>query len=173
MTVPDSCDDVVAPGAARRTYSALKACGCARGGRGAFRSRADARRAVTVHVSREGGWWLIDILEVDGLTQARRLSRVADRARSYLEVDQDAHGVEVNVVLADIGAVTGLDERRRALAAARERGEAGLAEANRLAVALARELVDEGIPLPDIETVLGLRNSGWGDAEGSTQSAAG
>jgi hypothetical protein len=102
-------------------------------------------------VAREHGWWVIVIDELDGVTQARRLAQAGERAAGYVAVARgvSAAAVEVRLELCDIGSVTDLDARRARVAAARD-------EANRLAVALARDLVAEGVPLPDVATVVGV-----------------
>lgn len=40
-------------------------------------------------VTRDGRWWMIEVPEVDGLTQARRLDEVEKMAREYIAVTLD------------------------------------------------------------------------------------
>jgi len=37
-------------------------------------------KTYNVTVTREGKWWMIDVPAIDGLTQARRLSKIKQRA---------------------------------------------------------------------------------------------
>lgn len=149
VTIPEA-DEVMAPALARRVYGAVECEGS---------SGIATTRAVTARVSREGRWWMIMLSEIDGLTQARRLADVEDRAGSYLGVDLDVapDQMTVTISLDDIGAVIGLDDRMRELRRLREQGRVGREQVDRLAIELARDLANEGVPLPDIETVLGLR----------------
>ena len=55
--------------------------------------------AVTVR--REGGWWMVDIPELDGLTQARSLGEGETMAREWiaLTVDRPIEEIAVNVTV--------------------------------------------------------------------------
>src|SRR5262245_61258741 len=65
-------------------------------------------KTFDVKVTREGKWWMVEIPELDGLTQARRLSEVSQMAAEWiaLTADLSLSDVEVNIVEVD---VAGLD----------------------------------------------------------------
>ena len=48
-------------------------------------------------VSHEGGWWMIKVPEIDGLTQARDLAEVRQNARSLIAVTLDLPMEEVEI----------------------------------------------------------------------------
>ena len=39
-----------------------------------------------IHVTRDGGWWMVHIPALDGLTQARFPGEIEDMARDYIAV---------------------------------------------------------------------------------------
>ncbi len=111
---------------------------------------------VTARCRRQSGWWAVDVPEVDGAsTQARRLDQVpamvADAVSLLAEVDPMSVEVEV---------VPLLDEAisARIAAAERLRSEAkeARAEAAREFRAAARALKEQGLPLRDVGTALGV-----------------
>lgn len=114
-------------------------------------------KAYEINVYRDGKWWMVEIPEIDGLTQARRLSEVEDMARSFIAVDQDVAPSEVElrnphvIVLGeDLGStMRDILEFRKAAQAAEERVAA-------LMVATARRLAKQQVPLRDIGEVLGV-----------------
>lgn len=46
------------------------------------------KKIYTVRKYREGKWWMIEIPEIEGLTQTRDPSKIEAMARSYIAVDQ-------------------------------------------------------------------------------------
>lgn len=114
-----------------------------------------ALRTFEVKVHRDGKWWMVEIPEIDGLTQARRLADVEDMARSYIAVDQDLAPSEIQLVNPRVW-VEGKDlsetmkEILALRAAAKESEEAAAA----LMVRTARELAADDVPLRDIGEVL-------------------
>jgi hypothetical protein len=53
-------------------------------------------------VTREGHWWMIEIPELNGLTQARRLDKVEEMAREYIAVTLDLPLSQVAVSISGI-----------------------------------------------------------------------
>lgn len=53
-------------------------------------------------VTRDGRWWMISFPELDGVTQARRLSEAEQMAREYIAVSTDLPIKEVKVNIASI-----------------------------------------------------------------------
>lgn len=111
----------------------------------------------TAHVRRDGRWWMVEVPQIDGLTQARRLGEAGLMARELVAITLDipVDEVEVEVVVSTIGDVD--------VMAALERIEEKRAEAARIerqatdgTRALASALRGEGVALRDIGTVLGV-----------------
>lgn len=116
-----------------------------------------ARPRYTANVTREGRWWMVAVPEVDGPTQARRLSEAGTMARELvslvLDVDPDAFDLTVDVVSVD-----GVEVRDRLAEIERERAEAADLE-RRLAQhtrSLARDLAARDVPQRDIGAILGV-----------------
>lgn len=111
----------------------------------------------TAQVTREGRWWMVAVPEVDGLTQARRLSEAEQMARELVAVTtgQDVESVEVEVRVEPVDGVDvqALLARIRADRAEAERLER---EASEVARSLARDLVARDVPLRDVGMILGV-----------------
>lgn len=56
-------------------------------------------KTYDVNVYRDGRWWMIEVPDLDGLTQARRLSDVREEAIDYIAVATDVatSAVAVNI----------------------------------------------------------------------------
>ncbi|MGX7680624.1 HicB family toxin-antitoxin system [Jatrophihabitans sp. DSM 45814] len=109
----------------------------------------------TVRVAREGKWWMVRVPDIDGLTQARRLSEVDDMAKSLiaitLDVPEDSFGIRTEIeAIEDIRVTEWLD----AINAAEEAAEAALAKAREDKRSLARALAEHDVPVRDIGTAL-------------------
>lgn len=108
-------------------------------------------------VRREGRWWMVYVPEIDGLTQARRLTEARDMARSLiaitLDVPEDSFDVSMHintvggVPVAELVRV--LEEERRELEEAGNRFHTHQRQ-------VARDLVDEGVPMRDVGEILGV-----------------
>lgn len=106
-------------------------------------------------VYRDGRWWMIEIPEIDGLTQARRLGEVEDMARSFIAVDQDLAPSEVElkkpqVLVAGNDLASTMKEILALRLSARKLEEQVAA----LMVETATKLAKAEVPLRDIGTVL-------------------
>ena len=55
-----------------------------------------------IEVVRDGRWWMVHIPEIDGLTQARRLSEAETMAREYIALDRGIPVGEISVEIASI-----------------------------------------------------------------------
>jgi predicted XRE-type DNA-binding protein len=108
-------------------------------------------------VTREGRWWMIEIPELDGLTQARRLDEVERMAREYIAVTTDVPLSQVAVEISGIE-VAGQDlvEAKTLVEGLRRRAQ----ELEALVADLTREvasvLTDADVPVRDVSTVLGV-----------------
>jgi len=107
-------------------------------------------------VTRDGRWWMISVSEIDGLTQARRLSEVELMARELIAVTLDLRLSEVAVdVTLDIDDI---DVESTIKAIRKEKEDAALLEEDAAAKTktLVKELVAHNVPLRDIGAMLGL-----------------
>lgn len=111
----------------------------------------------TADVTREGKWWLVRIPEINGLTQARRLSEVELMAREYIAatLGLELDSVEVQVSLGSVAGID-VDGRVATMQDARQRAASLEQTAASTAVALAQDLAAAKVPLRDIGTVLGV-----------------
>jgi hypothetical protein len=50
-----------------------------------------------VEVSRDGRWWMINVPEIDQLTQARRINEIEDMARSVIAITTDTPLTDITV----------------------------------------------------------------------------
>ncbi|MGH3097883.1 MAG: type II toxin-antitoxin system HicB family antitoxin [Streptosporangiales bacterium] len=112
----------------------------------------DTYRVVTY---REEGYWIVEIPELDLLTQAKRLDQVERMARSiislHLETSRDAFAVTVEPKLpAEVAAE--ISEARQLRAEATAKAE----QAARLWADSARVLYLQGLPYRDVGAILGV-----------------
>lgn len=112
-------------------------------------------KVYRVQVTREGKWWMVAVPEIDGLTQARRLSEAEGMAKDYiavtLNIPRDSFDVNVTVEKVDgidVASVLGVITEDRETARRLER------EAGEKAERLAKELKSRGVPLRDVGTIL-------------------
>lgn len=114
-------------------------------------------KTFDVKVTREGKWWMVEIPELDGLTQARRLAEVGQMAREWiaLTLDLPFSQVDANIVEVD---VEGLDVQAAGDLVAQLREDVRQLEAliSGVTAATAEKLVGEGVPVRDVAEVLGL-----------------
>lgn len=113
---------------------------------------------VTAKATRDSGWWVVEVPEVDGaLTQARRLDQIPAMVADAVSLLEDIPAEDVEVELDyDLGDADALDEARQARAqveaAARAQEEA--ARASRAAVAHLRHRTK--LSVRDTAVVLGV-----------------
>lgn len=113
-----------------------------------------------IEVTRDGRWWMVHIPEIDGLTQARRLSEAETMAREYIALDRNLPYDDIKVETASIR--TGDPEIREILEMAREirskRARAQQLEQEALSDAqqFAHWLTTYGVPVRDIAELLDI-----------------
>jgi len=114
-------------------------------------------KTYEIRVYRDGKWWMVEIPEIDGLTQARRLSEVEDMARSFIAVDQDVAPSEIQLRSPQV-IVSGEDlgSTMRDILEFRKTARVAEEKAAALMVATARRLAKQQVPLRDIGEVLGV-----------------
>ena len=112
----------------------------------------------TAVVTREGKWWMVSVPEIDGLTQARRLSEVELMARELIAVSKDIalEQVHVAVSLALVGGLANVTERVAEIAARRQEAADLERQAAQDATALAQDLSERNIPVRDVGAILGV-----------------
>lgn len=112
----------------------------------------------TANITREGKWWMVAVPQIDGLTQARRLSEAADMARELVAVELEVpiSSVEIELNLQSVGAVKDINKTIRRVEADRQKANELEREASALMVKLAKDLAKENVPLRDVGTVLGV-----------------
>ncbi|MFP1155534.1 HicB family toxin-antitoxin system [Mycobacterium sherrisii] len=116
------------------------------------------KREYKVEVTRDGRWWMISVPEIDGITQARRISEIEEMARSLIAIstDQPLSGIAVNIASIDVpgigdiqGGAAHLIQQRAELAAAAK-------SAQRSTGAFVNALTAAGIPVRDAGELLDL-----------------
>jgi hypothetical protein len=115
------------------------------------------KREHKIEIERDGRWWMVHIPELDGLTQARRLSEAELMGREWIAVST---GTPINDVAVHVAAirVDGVDVLKGAGEVSDLRHEAARAELIAQAAAgdFAKQLTGSGIPVRDIATLLAV-----------------
>lgn len=109
-----------------------------------------------IEVERDGRWWMINVPELDQLTQARRLEEVEDMALSLISISTGLPLTEiqaeiVSVVIPGFGDILIGAHRIEAL---RHDAEQLEAEASCATKKYAQDLTSKGIPVRDAATLL-------------------
>lgn len=110
---------------------------------------------VTVH--RDGKWWMVEIPELDGLTQARRVADVQEAAREWIAVTLDVALSEVVVTVRSL--TVGAHEVTKDLHEVEHWRDQEKKAAARYSDQLAKSavyLADEDVPMRDIGALLGV-----------------
>jgi predicted RNase H-like HicB family nuclease len=116
-----------------------------------------AMKTYDALVTRDGRWWMIEIPELDGLTQARRLDEVEKMAREYIAVTLDVPMSQVAVSVAGVE-VAGQDllEAKALVEELRRHAK----QVEELVADLTREfasaLSNASVPVRDVSKVLGV-----------------
>jgi len=108
-----------------------------------------------VTVTRDGKWWMVEVPELDILTQARRLSEVEEMARSAIAVTTQGDDFDIVLHYGDIGSMK-LDAEVYAIAAEKAELNALGSTVSRHQATLARRLAGEHVPVRDIGAILGV-----------------
>lgn len=110
-----------------------------------------------VTVTRDGKWWMVEIPELDGFTQARRLDEVEQMAREYIAVTLDVPLSKVDVDVKHVE-VEGRDLAavRSMVAALRDQLRVFEEAASTYSHLVAQHLSAANVPVRDISSVLGV-----------------
>jgi hypothetical protein len=111
-----------------------------------------------VEVTRDDRWWMIHVPDIDGLTQARRISEIEDMARSLIAISTDTPIADVavgihSITVPELGDIAGRAQYVRDLRARAAEAEARAAGE---AIHYAQSLTEAGIPVRDIAELLGV-----------------
>lgn len=114
-------------------------------------------KTYEVAVTREGRWWMIEVPEIDGLTQARRIDEIEAMARSLIATIEDVppSSIETNIISVKLGDVDALAVAQR-VKDLRAQAAAAEAQANTEVRAAALTLTSKNAPVRDVGTLLGL-----------------
>jgi hypothetical protein len=109
-------------------------------------------------VTRDGGWWSIEVPEIGQVTQARRLGDIDLMARELIAVTLDVplESVVVTATIDRIGAATAVTRRADQIRAEREAAAELDRAASDHAVELATQLANANVPMRDIGAILGV-----------------
>ncbi len=116
-----------------------------------------ATRRFHANAYLEGNWWMVEIPEVNGLTQARRLNEVTQMAREFIaataDIPLDSFELEMT-----IQRVHDLDIADRVARIQSEKAQALELErrATEEAQALARQLSEANLTVREIGVILGV-----------------
>lgn len=111
-----------------------------------------------IEIERDGRWWMVHIPELDGLTQARRLSEAELMGREWIAVTTGTPLDDVTVSIANI-TVPGIGEiagPAHAIVDHRTRATHDLEAAQREATRYAATLMHAGVTVRDAGTLLDL-----------------
>ncbi|GFG75031.1 hypothetical protein [Mycobacterium botniense] len=109
-----------------------------------------------IEIVRDGRWWMVRVPELNGLTQARRLSEAKLMGREWIAVTTGTPLDDVSVQVSSI-TVPGcgdVHEAAQDIIDMRERAAIATRKAQDLTEALANELVSAGIPVRDAGELL-------------------
>jgi hypothetical protein len=113
-----------------------------------------------IEVTRGGRWWMVHIPEIDGLTQARRLSEVETMAREYIALDRNLPFDDIKVETASVRveepALRELLETAREIKSLRAKANELERQASEKAHEYAHWLTTYGIPVRDIAELLDI-----------------
>ncbi|WP_308466674.1 hypothetical protein [Rathayibacter soli] len=109
-------------------------------------------------VTRDGKWWMISIPELNGLTQARRLAEAELMAKEYVAVTLDLpiESISVALTVERVGAIEDIAKTLERIHSEREQASWLERDATAKAAELARGLAQQGVPLRDVGTLLGV-----------------
>lgn len=117
-------------------------------------------REYKIEIVRDGRWWMVNIPEIDGVTQARRLAEAETMAREYIALDQ---GVPYNEIVVSTASVRMEDpafrellDGAREIAQVRARARELESQANEMVREYCQWLVTYKVPIRDIAELLGI-----------------
>lgn len=115
-------------------------------------------RHYKAEIVRDDKWWMVHIPEIDGLTQARRLSEAAKMGREYiaLATDTPISDIAVDIVSVTVPGIGNVAIRASTIREHRDAVQAAAAAANQEARDYAAALTAAGVPVRDAAELLGV-----------------
>lgn len=108
-----------------------------------------------VNVTRDGRWWMIDVPEIDQLTQARRINEIEDQARSLIAISTDRPLTDIDVdITIEVTGIGDIAERARDINRRRCEALKATEEAQRETTRYIQQLMRAGITVRDAGTLL-------------------
>lgn len=116
------------------------------------------RREYKIEIERDSRWWMVNIPELCGLTQARRLSEAPLMAREWIAVTTGTPlaDVAVEVTTVKIAGMGDVQQSADHLIHVREQAENAAKEAQKMAASFVHQLRVADVPVRDAATLLGL-----------------
>lgn len=110
-----------------------------------------------VRAYREDKWWMVEIPELDGLTQARRFTEVEEMARDYIAITKNVPLSRINITVT-VTDVAGVDVETRLERIRKDRSMADALEKTALEETerLAKELAARKLTVREIGQVLDI-----------------
>ena len=111
-----------------------------------------------VEVTRDGRWWMVNVPELDQLTQARRIGEVEEMARSLIAISTGTRvsDIAIDIVSVNVPAVGDIASVANNVRQLRTRARDSEAEAAAATIKYSRQMADAGIPVRDIAQLLGI-----------------
>lgn len=115
-------------------------------------------REYKVEVERDGRWWMINVPEIDQLTQARRISEIEDMARSLIAISTDtpAENITVQIHTIDVPGLGDIAAAARKISEERNAAACAAVVAQHHTADYARILANAGVPVRDAAEILGI-----------------
>lgn len=113
-------------------------------------------RHYKAEITRDGRWWMINVPEIDQLTQARRINEIAEMARSLIAIStgEPLDKITVDIVSIDVPGMGNIQRSADELVFMREQAAQATKKAQNMAAAFVNELTAAGIPIRDAAELL-------------------
>ncbi|AXN51248.1 hypothetical protein DSM43518_04790 [Mycobacterium marinum] len=110
-----------------------------------------------VEVTRDGRWWMINVPEIDQLTQARRIDEIDEMARSLIAISTGEPIEEISIsVSIDVPGMGDITRSAEEIVHKRYVATDVMYHAQEAAARFVRDLTAAGIPVRDVGELLGL-----------------
>jgi hypothetical protein len=113
-------------------------------------------REYKVEVTRDGRWWMINVPEIDQLTQARRISEIVPMAESLIAIstDQQVSDITVHIISIEVPGLGDIAARATAITEARNAAIHATEIAQQDAARYAAVLAKAEVPVRDTADLL-------------------
>jgi hypothetical protein len=109
-------------------------------------------------VTRDGRWWMIDVPEIDQLTQARRISEINEMARSLIAVStgEPLDQITVDIISITVPGIGDIQHTAHDLIHMRDEADQAAKKVQQFSAEFVHEIAAAGIPVRDAGELLGL-----------------